>query len=224
MTKRQMIDEILTVNKTAAPAFLARFDETELSRYLQHLNVLKTPRLFGDPHRFDRYFVSDAWPRRAAGSAPAPISVPAAVEPVTTTAIVLVEKPAPAVSEVPAAEPVVEVAAEASSASSAAAAVAASAQAEPATALAETPRDEEPVTAEEAAGLRGSYEPEDTGEDSLDLNEPAAVAETDDYTDYAADEAVKADDDTVAVGAKTAEESNRGASAEVEQEADTWLF
>ena len=66
MTKRQMIDEILTVNKTAAPAFLARFDETELTRYLQHLNVLKTPRLFGDPHRFDKYFVSDASPRRAA--------------------------------------------------------------------------------------------------------------------------------------------------------------
>jgi hypothetical protein len=220
MTKRQMIDEILTVNKTAAPAFLARFDETELTRYLQHLNVLKTPRLFGDPHRFDKYFVSDASPRRAAGAAPAPISI-AAIEPVTTTAIVLVEKAAPEAPAAPAAEPVLEVAAEASLA---AAPAAAPAQAEPATALAETPRDEEPVTAEEAAGLRGSYEPEDSGADSLDLNEPAAVAEADDYTDYAADEAVKADDDTVAVGAKTAEESDRGASAGVEQEADTWLF
>lgn len=59
MTKRQMIDEILTMNKSAKPAFLARFAETDLHEYLHHLLVIRQPRLSGDAHRYDKYFTSD---------------------------------------------------------------------------------------------------------------------------------------------------------------------
>lgn len=37
MTKRQLIDEIRTINQTADPAFLARFPDGELDEYLRHL-------------------------------------------------------------------------------------------------------------------------------------------------------------------------------------------
>lgn len=56
MTKRQIIDEIITINRSAKPEFLADFEDTELDRYLLHLQVIGTPRLSGDPHRFDKYF------------------------------------------------------------------------------------------------------------------------------------------------------------------------
>jgi len=56
MTKRQLIDEIVSRNQSARPEFLARFGENQLDEYLQHLRVVETPRLNGDPHRFDRYF------------------------------------------------------------------------------------------------------------------------------------------------------------------------
>jgi len=56
MTKRQIIDEIITINRTAKPEFLAEFEGAELDRYLEHLQVIGTPRLSGDPHRFDKYF------------------------------------------------------------------------------------------------------------------------------------------------------------------------
>lgn len=56
MTKRQIIDEIITINQSAKPEFLAEFEDTELDRYLEHLQVIGTPRLSGDPHRFDKYF------------------------------------------------------------------------------------------------------------------------------------------------------------------------
>jgi len=60
MTKRQLIDEITTMNQSAKPSFLAKFEDTELDEYLQHLRLAQTPRLVGDPHRFDHYF--DACP------------------------------------------------------------------------------------------------------------------------------------------------------------------
>jgi hypothetical protein len=39
MTKRELIDEILLLNATADPAFLARFDTSDLSEYLHALRV-----------------------------------------------------------------------------------------------------------------------------------------------------------------------------------------
>jgi hypothetical protein len=62
MTKRQLIDEILTLNQTAEPAFLARFEDAELSQYLQHLQVLQTPRLSGNAKRYEKYFVGMSRP------------------------------------------------------------------------------------------------------------------------------------------------------------------
>ncbi len=37
MNKRQLIDDIRQYNTTAAPQFLAQFDETALQQYLAHL-------------------------------------------------------------------------------------------------------------------------------------------------------------------------------------------
>jgi len=56
MTKRQLIDEILVVNPSAEPAFLADFDDGELEEYLQRLLLLGAPRITGDAHKYDRYF------------------------------------------------------------------------------------------------------------------------------------------------------------------------
>jgi hypothetical protein len=60
MTKREMIDEIMKINHSAEPGFLADFNEPDLEAYLDHLHILQTPRMrFGvNPHRYDRYFVS----------------------------------------------------------------------------------------------------------------------------------------------------------------------
>jgi len=56
MTKRQLIDEILVVNPSAEPAFLADFQDGELEEYLQRLLLLGAPRITGDVHKYDRYF------------------------------------------------------------------------------------------------------------------------------------------------------------------------
>ena len=56
MTKRQLIDEILTINRSARPHFLAQFSGEDLGQYLAHLRRLRSPRLTGDPHRYDKYF------------------------------------------------------------------------------------------------------------------------------------------------------------------------
>jgi hypothetical protein len=56
MTKRQLIDEIVGINRSAEPGFLARFDDDDLTEYLDHLRVVETPRLSGEPGRYDRYF------------------------------------------------------------------------------------------------------------------------------------------------------------------------
>ena len=37
MTKRELIDRITRLNPSAAPGFLAGFDDTDLAEYLQHL-------------------------------------------------------------------------------------------------------------------------------------------------------------------------------------------
>ena len=67
MTKRQLIDEIVTINHTAKPGFLAKFDDPDLDAYLQHLRLARTPRLPGDPHRYDHYFRNFP-PARPAGA------------------------------------------------------------------------------------------------------------------------------------------------------------
>jgi hypothetical protein len=58
MTKRQLIDEIVAMNQTAEPSFLARFDDAELSEYLTHLNRSRMPRLTGDARKYEKYFLN----------------------------------------------------------------------------------------------------------------------------------------------------------------------
>jgi hypothetical protein len=45
MSKRQLIDEIRTINNTAQPQFLAQFDEAALQQYLEHLRSAQSKRL-----------------------------------------------------------------------------------------------------------------------------------------------------------------------------------
>ncbi len=58
MTKRQLIDEIVCINHTAQPGFLAQFDDGDLNAYLQHLRVMQVPRIQRAPSRYEKYFVS----------------------------------------------------------------------------------------------------------------------------------------------------------------------
>lgn len=44
MTKRQLIDQILSLNETAEPGFLAQFQDRELDEYLAHLTRARMPR------------------------------------------------------------------------------------------------------------------------------------------------------------------------------------
>ena len=67
MTKRQLIDEIMGINRSAQPEFLAHFSDEDLNEYLEHLKILRTPRLSGDPRRYDAYF--ENVPTIAVGSA-----------------------------------------------------------------------------------------------------------------------------------------------------------
>lgn len=68
MTKRQLIDEIVTLNQTAEPAFLAKFDPGELDEYLRHLRLAGTPRMRRGMGRYRKYF--DNCPRIAFTPAP----------------------------------------------------------------------------------------------------------------------------------------------------------
>ncbi len=40
MNKREIIDEIMRINHSAKPEFLARFKENHLGEYLRHLNAV----------------------------------------------------------------------------------------------------------------------------------------------------------------------------------------
>ncbi len=44
MTKRQLIDQILSLNESADPGFLAQFQHEELDEYLAHLTSARMPR------------------------------------------------------------------------------------------------------------------------------------------------------------------------------------
>ena len=56
MTKRQVIDEIVSRNRTAIPGFLAQFGDEDLQQYLDRLRDVQTPPPVLDASRFDRYF------------------------------------------------------------------------------------------------------------------------------------------------------------------------
>jgi hypothetical protein len=45
MNKRELIDDIRRMNSTAAPQFLAQFDEAALKQYLEHLEDAQKKRL-----------------------------------------------------------------------------------------------------------------------------------------------------------------------------------
>ena len=47
MTKRQLIDEIVLLNPTAKPGFLAQFDGEDLDKYLHQLEAVRAPRIPG---------------------------------------------------------------------------------------------------------------------------------------------------------------------------------
>ena len=44
MTKRQLIDQIVSLNGTANAGFLSQFPDRELDTYLQHLTAVRMPR------------------------------------------------------------------------------------------------------------------------------------------------------------------------------------
>ena len=56
MTKRQLIDEIVSINRTAEPGFLAQFNDADLDEYLRHLELTRTRRAWSDPDRYAGYF------------------------------------------------------------------------------------------------------------------------------------------------------------------------
>jgi len=66
MTKRQLIDQIVTVNHTAEPGFLALFNDQDLQDYLDHLRVVDQPRLTGETFRYEKYFSVQAVPAEPA--------------------------------------------------------------------------------------------------------------------------------------------------------------
>jgi hypothetical protein len=44
LTREQVVDRIITINPTATAAFLNRFKQESLSKYLEHLVSASTPR------------------------------------------------------------------------------------------------------------------------------------------------------------------------------------
>ena len=91
MTKRQLIDEITTLNPTAAPAFLAGFRDQDLAEYLTHLRWVVPPnviveRASGAPA--DRSPAGDPLPVSESGAASACIGpVSAADAPAVAAAV-----------------------------------------------------------------------------------------------------------------------------------------
>ncbi len=45
MTKREIINDIMEINLSAGAEFLSRFSDNELNEYLQHLHILREPRM-----------------------------------------------------------------------------------------------------------------------------------------------------------------------------------
>ncbi|MCE5325675.1 MAG: hypothetical protein LLG01_04620 [Planctomycetaceae bacterium] len=59
MTKRQLIDQILSLNQSAEAEFLSKFRDDELDSYLRHLTAARMPRPWRWRGRAGTY-VSDA--------------------------------------------------------------------------------------------------------------------------------------------------------------------
>lgn len=55
MTKRELIDEIIRLNRSALPAFLAHFSDDELTEYLEHLKRVQSPRISGQQACYGQY-------------------------------------------------------------------------------------------------------------------------------------------------------------------------
>ena len=77
MTKRELIDEIMVLNHSAAPSFLAEFDDGDLSEYLANLIAVRGSRPLADSRRGESRF--NEHPRPAA-SADGADSFPARTE------------------------------------------------------------------------------------------------------------------------------------------------
>ncbi|MFW6155275.1 MAG: hypothetical protein ACOC95_08665 [Planctomycetota bacterium] len=75
MTKRQLIDEILLLNRSAKPDFLAQFDPEELEAYLRHLQLARSPRLSATHGQYARYFENVPTITAGAPAAPQPSAV-----------------------------------------------------------------------------------------------------------------------------------------------------
>ena len=58
MTKRQLIDQIIAVNRSARPGFLARFDDEDLRDYLDHLMTARQPLPVARTHSHEKYFTA----------------------------------------------------------------------------------------------------------------------------------------------------------------------
>ena len=56
MTKRQLIDEIMHINRSARPEFLAHFDDADLGDYLEHMRKAMAPRVSIPKSRLEQYF------------------------------------------------------------------------------------------------------------------------------------------------------------------------
>jgi len=56
MTKRDLINEIRIINRSAQPEFLASFNEDDLVEYLEHLKIMSLPIITGDSSRYQKYF------------------------------------------------------------------------------------------------------------------------------------------------------------------------
>ena len=55
MTKRQLIDEIRTMNTTADAGFLAEFKEAVLNEYLERLLAMRQPRPCSGSEQYETY-------------------------------------------------------------------------------------------------------------------------------------------------------------------------
>jgi len=67
MTKRELIDQITHLNPTAAPSFLAAFDDADLAEYLRHLKWVIPPA--GPGYAVQTRHAPDAAPLHAVATA-----------------------------------------------------------------------------------------------------------------------------------------------------------
>jgi len=76
MTKRQLIDAIIGLNRSAKPEFLAQFQTDQLEAYLRHLQLAQTPRLSPSQGQYAKYFKNVPVVRTAEAAEPEPAAAP----------------------------------------------------------------------------------------------------------------------------------------------------